>query len=152
MGYASAYRDLGSVVTLPAGDLVVARMQAAINRVLVNARTDAGLPSFSRDAARAQTLAPVPINGLADARTLAAAKSAGLVAGASTVEVTNAAFTEKLESFADSRGYPRGDTVERPGIIPGLPPIPGIAGISGKTVAIAAGGLVLAFFLLRRRS
>lgn len=152
MGYVSPYSDLGAVVTMmDGGDAGVARMQSAINRVLLNARNDQTLQGFLRDAARASA-APIPVNGVGDVRTLAASKSAGLVAGATTIEITNAAFTEKLEAFADSRGYPSGDTVaER---VFGLPiAIPGIKalGISGRTVAIAGGALLLATFLFLRR-
>lgn len=159
-GYVSAHDDLGETLTMPsAGDLGVGRLQAAINRVVLGARNEPDaisvggeiMPSFIRDVARAAPFVPLPINGVADARTLAASKSAGLIAGASTVEVSNAAFTEKLEAFADSRGYPAGPIVVAPGIIG---QIPVLNKLPIKTAAIVLGGgaLLLGFILWRRRS
>lgn len=159
MGYVNPHSDLGAVVTMmDGGDADVGRMQAAINRVLMNAPSDPHLQTFLRDIAKAARTpfpagpgAPIPVTGKADDRTLVAASSAAIVAGAVTTATTNAALTEKLEAFSDSRGYPPGDTVAQR--ILGVLSVPAsVGGIPIKTVAIGGALLLGAFLFFRRRS
>ena len=153
MSYVNPQSDLGAVVTLmDGGDAGVARMQSAINRVIMNARNDMALNMFWRDTAKFAD-APIPVNGQANERTMIAGKSAAIVAGISSVGGDNAQFTEKLEAFADSRGYPSGDTIATKVLGVSIPEIPALTklGISPKTVAIGGAVILLAGFLFLRR-
>ncbi len=164
MGYTDALQEeLGSDATISgtADNLAIGQLQAAINRVIIGARSDGNLLLQLRQMAEAAPFVPLPIDGRVGDKTNALMRIAGAIAGLTDMQLTTNAQVVKakasLESFASARGYPITDTVKLgTGLAaliplpPGVPPT--IGGISTGWLAIGALGVGITIAIAMKRA
>ena len=178
MGYLDPQHDAmfeptGADVTVSGGNLAVARLQAAINRVISGARTDSGILSSDENLAiiviglqaQARATPLIDVDGVLGLSTSAglrtAAELAGIINGTpvqqsiTTVSQMTAA-TDQLTQAAERRSYPVTDTVSSDNPLDKIPLPPGVpprvAGIPTVVLIAGAVGLGLVFVLRKRKN
>ncbi|HZJ67648.1 MAG TPA: hypothetical protein VFD36_29295 [Kofleriaceae bacterium] len=159
MGYVDAvgHDGIGSDATVGSADqLVVAKLQAAINRVILGARGDGSLFLQTRQLAEQAPFVPLTVDGQLGNKTNTLVRFAGNVAGVTDVQLTTMSQVAKvaaaLDAFSQSRGYPITDTVKIGAITGALPTIPGLPPtVGGLSTTMLAGGAILLGVVLAMR-
>lgn len=155
-----AFSGLGGDVAIGSdGDILVAELQQAINRVIVGASKDSSLPQILKDLVHSDAVQPVAVTGiLGDFTNLQFRFAKNLSGVLDPVTLTTMGqvklATTNLNAAADAAGYARttNKVVAGAGASGGDALDPGAKGFSTVKIVAIGGVVLVAGFLLIRSS